>query len=315
MKRTGAAVLAASLAVTVTAAAADETLYPDFCDGTKLRVQVLGSGGAAPSDGRAASSYLVWIDGKARVLIDAGAGAALRFAEAGARAADLDALLLTQLSVAHALDVPALIAAAVEEERARALPLYGPTGNRFAPSTVTFTRALFDGTRGAYRQLSDVLSPLAKDSFKLRPHDVRTRIPAVGVRRNEKEIVEVLATDRFRASATYAADGRAPLLAWRVQVGGRSIVVAGATVQGSHHLEDLARGADILIVDDVVEPAEAAEAATIGRMAAQTETRRLVVSRRTRAVPGGDHMTLEAIRRGYAGPVAFADDLECFVLP
>lgn len=314
MKRAGAAILAASLAVTA-AASADETLYPDLCDGTKLRVQVLGSGGADPSDGRAASSYLVWIDGKARVLIDAGAGAALRFAEAGASAADIDALLLTQLSVAHALDIPALISAAVDEQRARALPLYGPTGNRFAPSTVTFTRALFDGTRGAYRQLSEVLSPLVKDSFKLRPHDVRTRVPTVGVRRNEKEIVEVLGTDRFRAAATYAADGGAPLLAWRVQAGGRSIVVAGATVQGSHHLEDLARGADLLIVDDVMEPAQAAEAAAIGRVAAQTQAKRLVVSRRTPAAPGGDDMTLAALRRSYAGPVAFADDLDCFVLP
>jgi ribonuclease BN (tRNA processing enzyme) len=314
VKRTGAAILAASLAVSV-AAAANETLYPDSCDDTKLNVQVLGSGGADPTDGRAASSYLVWIDGKARVLIDAGAGAALRFAEAGARAADIDALLLTQLNVTHALDVPALIAAAVEEQRARVLPLYGPTGNRFAPSTVTFTRALFDGTRGAYRQLSDVLSPLAKDSFKLRPHDVRTRVPTVGVRRNEKEIVEVLATDRFRAAATYAADGGAPLLAWRVQVGGRSIIVAGATVQGSHHLEDLAHGADLLIVDDVVEPDRAAEAIAIGRIAAQTQAKRLVVSRRTVTAPGAADTTLGAIRRHYAGPVAFADDLDCFVLP
>jgi ribonuclease BN (tRNA processing enzyme) len=313
VKHTGAAILAASLAIT--AAAADETLYPDFCDGAELRVQVLGSGGVDPSDGRAASSYLVWIDGKARVLIDAGGGSALRFAEAGARAADIDAVLLTQLNVAHALDVPALIAAAMQQERAQALPLYGPMGNRFAPSTVTFTRALFDGTRGAYRQLSDVLSPLAKDSFKLRPHDVRTRVPAVGVRRNEKEIVDVMATDRFHAAATYAADGGALVLAWRVRVGGRSIVVGGATAHGSSHLEALAHGADLLIVDDAAEPADAEQAAAIGRTAAQTEAKRLVVSRRARAEPGADHMTLAAIRRNYAGPVAFADDLDCFVLP
>lgn len=36
------------------------------------RVQVLGSGGPELSDGRASSSYLVWLDNKGVVLIDAG---------------------------------------------------------------------------------------------------------------------------------------------------------------------------------------------------------------------------------------------------
>jgi len=34
---------------------------------------------------RASSSYLVWQDGQARVLVDAGGGSALRFGESGAK--------------------------------------------------------------------------------------------------------------------------------------------------------------------------------------------------------------------------------------
>ena len=48
-------------------------------------LQVLGSGGPIADDGRASSSYLVWVDGVARALVDVGAGSFLRFGEAGAR--------------------------------------------------------------------------------------------------------------------------------------------------------------------------------------------------------------------------------------
>ncbi|MEO1204683.1 MAG: MBL fold metallo-hydrolase, partial [Pseudomonadota bacterium] len=47
-----------------------------------VAVQVLGSGGPIADDDRASSGYLVWVDGKARAMIDAGNGSLLRFAEA-----------------------------------------------------------------------------------------------------------------------------------------------------------------------------------------------------------------------------------------
>lgn len=47
------------------------------CEG--VAVQVLGSGGPEIGDKRASSAYLVWQNGRARALIDMGAGAALRF--------------------------------------------------------------------------------------------------------------------------------------------------------------------------------------------------------------------------------------------
>jgi len=45
---------------------------------TGVALQVLGSGGPIADDGRASSSYLIWVDGKSRVLIDAGGGSFLR---------------------------------------------------------------------------------------------------------------------------------------------------------------------------------------------------------------------------------------------
>ena len=57
------------------------------CGEKGIAVQVLGSGGPELQDKRASSSYLVWQDGQARVLIDAGGGSALRFGESGAKIA------------------------------------------------------------------------------------------------------------------------------------------------------------------------------------------------------------------------------------
>lgn len=305
-----AAILAAALAALPVAA---NELSPDGCNGSGLHLQVLGSGDADLTDRRAASSYLVWIDRKARVLIDAGTGSALRFGESGARAADVDAILLTRLDAAHALDFPAVIGAALREGRTRPLRLYGPIGGRFAPSTVTFVRTLLDGTRGAYRELSGVLNPLAKGGFKLQPRDVRTRAPSVGVRRDEKEIVEISLSPQVRGAATYVVEKGRPVLAWRLRVSGRSIVIGGALADDGDHLERLAQAADLLVADDA--GTAAGGTSTVGRFAARTKAKRLLLTQRARATIDAQEAMQAAVRKDYGGPLAFANDLDCFAIP
>ena len=51
---------------------------------TEVEIEILGSGGPE-LDGSASTSYLLWIDGEAKALIDAGSGSMLRFEEAKAR--------------------------------------------------------------------------------------------------------------------------------------------------------------------------------------------------------------------------------------
>ena len=62
------------------------------CGSHGVAVQVLGSGGPELQDKRASSSYLVWEDGQAKAVIDAGGGSALRFGESGAQMSQLDVL-------------------------------------------------------------------------------------------------------------------------------------------------------------------------------------------------------------------------------
>src|SRR6516162_4146919 len=99
------------------------------CGGEGVAVQVLGSGGPELQDKRASSSYLIWQDGQARVLLDTGSGSSLRFGESGAKMSQLDVILFTHFHVDHSADFPALIFSSWFEDRDRALPIYGPPGN------------------------------------------------------------------------------------------------------------------------------------------------------------------------------------------
>lgn len=295
----------------------------DSCEGSGLRVQVLGSGGGELSEGRAASGYVLWLDGKARAVVDFGPGAALRFGATGARAADLDVILLSHLHADHTLDLPMLIANAGHEKRNRPLPLYGPVGNQFAPSTVTFVRTLLDGTRGAYRHLGEVLSPLAKNSFKLDAHDVRLRPGGVGVRREDADgIREFRPNERLEVAGTYVIHGGYPSLAWRISAGGRNVVFTGDMNGEGGTFERIAQKADLMIAHHAIPEGTGGvdryahmPPSVIGRLAAQSNVKRLVLTHRTRGTLGQEDASLAAIRARYAGPVVFADDLNCFAVP
>ena len=277
------------------------------CGTAPVQVQVLGSGG--PELGkRAAGAYLVWIDGKPRVLIDIGTGASLRFREAGAHVTDLDVILLTRLHVDRTADLPVLVESSLAENRGRPFPLYGPSGNKFMPSTVTFVRALFDSTRGAYRHLGNFLNPLAKDTYKLRPNDVGEERRRLGARRApDPDILSAFANERLRTSAVYVAHGAAPALAWRVDAGTKGIAFSEDSGVNGGGLERLIKNADLLIVNLSV-PATLSPSA-VARLAQTAGVKQLVLSPR---LPGNETEALDSIKRHFAGPVAFAGDLECF---
>ena len=289
------------------------------CGDAPLAVQVLGSGGPELADKRASSSYLVWIDGKARVLIDMGGGAALRFNEAGGRVSDLDMILLSHLHVDHANDLPALVKSSFFEERTRALPIYGPGGNKFMPSTVTFVRALFDGAHGVYRYLGDFLSPLNKGTYKLQPHNVETRGKLMPTLKTAEKFKTVFSNERLQATAIRVAHGALPALAWRIESQGKRLVFSGDTNGEDGHLEQIAAQADLLIAHNAVsEDAEGVERqlhmppSVIGRIAQAAGAKQLVLSHRMRRTLGHEGETLKGIKKYYGKPVAFANDLDCF---
>ena len=279
------------------------------CTGHGVELQVLGSGGPEVQDKRAGTSYLIWRDGKARVLIDAGGGAALRFGEAGARMEDLKFILLSHLHVDHTADLPALFMSSYFGQRVSPLPLFGPSGNRDFPATTVFIADLFDPAHGAYRYLGRYLSG-HDDGYSLQPHDVRLAA---------HEIRKVSSTEGITISASRVIHGSVPALAWRVDLDERSLVFSGDGNGDNGNLQQLANGADLLVIhNSIPEGAEGPPRALhmppslIGAIAASAHAHRLVLSHRMLRTLGREQETVGFIARSYAGAVAVANDLDCF---
>jgi ribonuclease BN (tRNA processing enzyme) len=281
------------------------------CGAQGVAVQVLGSGGPELQDKRASSSYLVWENGKARVLIDAGGGSALRFGESGAQMSQLEALLFTHFHVDHSGDFAALIKSSWFEDRKRPLPIYGPPGNDFMPSTTEFVSDLFGDKRGAYRYLSELLVPGEEGSYKMQPHNVIAGSTPVAAYRSGD----------LAASAVRVFHGAVPALAWRVEIGGKVIVFSGDTNGEGESLVRLAMNADLFIAHNAVpEGAVGIERrlhmppSVIGQIAEAAHVKRLVLSHRMLRTLGKEDQTQSEIRKAYPRPVAFANDLDCFPL-
>lgn len=282
------------------------------CGTVGVAVQVLGSGGPEAQGKRAASSYLVWQDGRARVLIDSGGGSALRFGESGATVAGLDAVLFTHLHADHSADFPALIKSSFFEDRDRPLPVFGPAGNAYFPATTAFVRALFDRKSGAFRYLADFADPKWGGSYKIQPHDATFKA---------SEVRTIFSAGGLRVDAAPVIHGPVPALAFRVEVGAKSAVFSGDTNGDNGNLEKLARDADIFVAHNAVaEGAGGVERylhmppSLIGRIARDANVKRLVLSHRMLRTLGKEAQSQAAVAESYKGPVAFADDLSCYPL-
>src|SRR5271163_3346146 len=187
------------------------------CGAAGVAVQVLGSGGPEMQDKRASTSYLIWEDGKARVIVDAGGGSALRFGESGAQMSQVDVFLFSHFHVDHSSDFPALVFSSWFEDRNRPLPVYGPSGNKFMPSTTEFVADLFSEPHGAWRYLSELVEPGAEGSYTVQPHDVApSSTPALVLRNADLTLY-----------AVSVVHGVFPALAWRVEIAGKQIVFSG----------------------------------------------------------------------------------------
>ncbi len=279
------------------------------CGAHGVAVQVLGSGGPELADKRAMTSYVIWQDGRSRILIDAGGGSALRFGESGARMSQLDAIFFSHFHVDHSGDFAALIKSSWFGDRNRTLPVYGPEGNNFMPSTTEFVADFFSD-KGVYRYLSELYEPAEDGAYKIQPHNVAgTDKPAVQLR-----------TPDFTATSVRVIHGGFPSLAWRIDIGGKSIVFSGDT-NGAGGLVDLAAGADLFIAHNAVpEGVTGVERnlhmppSVIGQIAADAHVKRLVLSHRMLRTLGKEAATEAEIRKRYSGPLDFGNDLDCYAV-
>jgi ribonuclease BN (tRNA processing enzyme) len=276
---------------------------------SQLAVQVLGSGGPDANDARASAGYALWIDGQARLLVDAGGGIFLRFGEAKAKFETLDAIAITHLHADHVSDLAALLKSGFFSERTRQLPIIGPSGGGAFPGMSDYMRILFDPDHGAYRYLSGYLDG-SGGLVKAVVTEVETEPP-------KKEVV--FKNSQFEVTSLGVTHGPVPALAFLVVAKGRRIAFSGDQNGRNPQFAALIKGADILIMDhampeqtDEVSGELHARPSEIGKLAAEAGVGKLILSHNMARSLSHLDENLGLIRQHYKGPITVAEDLMCF---
>ena len=265
---------------------------------SKVELEVLGSCGPE-LDGRASTSYLVWIDDKARIIIDMGSGSMLYFEKSHAKIEDLDLVILTHLHIDHSVDLPAFVKAGYFSHRSKPLEIMAPSGNEQFPSGSQFLENLF-GEKGAYRYMSDVLTKKS-DSFELIPIDVKD--------------IAIDSYKEFKISAIRVHHGVVPSLAVRIDVGEKSIVISGDTTNKNHDLELLSMNADLFVAHHAVSQDAQGYArelhmkpSMIATIAQKADVKKLLLTHRMKRTIGKEKETQAEIAKRYKGEIVFAED-------
>jgi len=294
------------MAITATTAFMPLMATAQSCQDQNIKLQVLGSGGPQIDDGRSSSSHLIWVDGQATVLVDAGAGSYNNFGQAKAEFNDLKAILLTHLHVDHSADLPAYIKGSYFTGRQQDLPIYGPDGNDMMPDMVTYTNALF-GEKGAYRYLGNYLLEDRQSSYKIKSKSVSL---------SPKTVQAIKIDDQLSVHSIGVHHGPISAVAWRVQLGDCNITFSGDMSNDYDSLKTLAQNSDLLIANNAI-PENAPKSvqnlhmtpSEIGQIAQQSQVKKLLLAHFMKASEAAIDDSVELIKAHYQGPVELAEDM------
>lgn len=276
--------------------------------GRGIAFQVLGSGGPMPNSRRASAGYLLWVDGHARVLFDAGGGTYARFGSAGARIEDLRLIALTHLHADHAVELPAYIKGGYFSSRQAPLPVSGPAAQGQYPGMRDFMRRLFDGQRGAFAYLNGTLDGT----------EGQFQTPAIEIAVDGSRVQPVLDEPGLRVLALPVEHGPVPTIAYRIEVRDKVIVYAADQNGDRPEFPEFARGADLLIMPLAIPEAADDNAlrlhatpSEVGAIATASDARQLLLSHIMPSVEAVLDDAQGRVKAAYKHPVVIAEDMAC----
>jgi ribonuclease BN (tRNA processing enzyme) len=203
------------------------------------RVITLGTrSGPFPTAVRAQSSNALIVD-DAVYLIDTGDGAARRLARAGIAIRNIEAIFLTHLHDDHTTGLVPLMSVEWQLDRSKNVGIYGPpetetlVGAALKFLTVNSDIRLSEGTRT--RAISTVFTG----------HDIQ---PGV-VYRDDNITVRAVENDHFHFPDGSPAAGKTRSYSYRFETPDRTIVFTGDMGPNSTGVMELAKGADLLIIE------------------------------------------------------------------
>ncbi|WCT77610.1 MBL fold metallo-hydrolase [Novosphingobium humi] len=277
-----------------------------------ITLQLLGSGGPVSDDARASSGAVVWIDGKARLLIDAGGGTYLRYGQTGARLEDLDFIGISHFHTDHVADLPAILKGAYFLSGRHDVALVGPGGNANFPSMTAFFDREFGRGHGAFEYLAGLSGGTDGLNLSVHPSNVNVASPVA---------TKVWQGDGVTISALGIPHGDVPALAYRIDTP-KGVMVLSADQNGSRkEFIDFAKGADLLMMPAAIDDDADAQSrflhatpTVVGKIAAQIHPKMLVLDHFMGRSLKDKDKNVAIIQRYYHGPVFAGRDLSCFPL-
>ncbi len=294
------------------AVSASGQVTPSQCQSKRVKLQILGSRGPELLDEQASTGYLIWLDNKARVIIDAGAGSLQRFKQSKANFEDVDLFLFSHFHVDHSSDFPAYIKGAFFTERTKKLHLFGPTGTKFVASAEEFVERAIGSKAGMYPYLGNVLDKEAHSAYKI----TATNIPWSYSDLNVKTIYQQ-AGIRVKTVSTH--HGPFPSQGYRVELAGCSITFSGDMSGRLGAMPDLAQNTDIFVAHNAI-PEDATGTAAllhmtpsiIGKIAQRAHVKKLLLTHLMKRSLSIKKSTLQLIKQNYKGAVSYPNDLDSF---
>jgi len=269
---------------------------------------MLGTGNPLPDPDRSGPATAVVVDDTA-YLFDCGPGVVRRAAAAAKKhglpalePARLHHLFITHLHTDHTLGYADLMFTPWVVGRDTPLQVYGPPG----------TAAMTDHLRAAYAE------DLAVRSEGLERAEGAAAIPDV----HEVAAGMIFQDARVRISAFPVHHGSwAHAFGYRIEAPDRTIVITGDYAGSEDAIIAACAGCDVLVSEGYPsqildrEPGRRAymhafhtSAVELGALATRARAKQVVVTHRRSGIP--DQILLDEIRRGYAGPVVLANDLD-----
>ncbi len=184
--------------------------------------------------------------------------------------------------------------------RMRPLNILGPKQNNYFPGLTEYINLQF-GRSGAYRYMSDILSKQS-ESFSIYPYEMSSN--------------EVQSFNDMKITAVSVNHGIVPTLAYKIEIEGKSIVFSADTTAQSNALQELAKGADILVAHHAI-PTDTCNGAKslhmtperISEIVAYARPETLLLSHRMNRTLGSEETSTAIIKKTYTGKIIWAEDL------